>query len=231
MWEDHGLDSKSIENREFANMALKDERDLNSKFRLKFTMDKVFALLAGILFSPIITFICLSIWIEGLFCRESRGPVLHKEERISQGKRFCLLKFRVLKTSVSREMTETDSATFLQFETENTTWTGKLLIKFYLDEVPQFFHIFLGQMSFVGPRPRIPSVYEEDLQDGFTALKYLRGSITGPHQLAKGIENNPRYLSEKYLGQCRVYTPSKLLRYDLSVMVKTIFKNLKGEGL
>jgi hypothetical protein len=71
--EDHGLDSKSLENREFADMALKDERDLNSKFRLKFTMDKLFALLAGILFSPIIAFICLSIWIEGLFCRESRG--------------------------------------------------------------------------------------------------------------------------------------------------------------
>lgn len=212
-------------------MVRREEQDLNEKFRLKFGVDKLFALLAGALFSPLIALICLSIWIEGLFFRESRGSVFHREERISQGKRFCLLKFRVLKTSVSRKMTENDSATFLQFETENTTWTGKLLIKFYLDEVPQFFHILMGRMSFVGPRPRIPSVYEEDLQEGFTALQYLRGSITGPHQLAKGIENNPRYLSEQYLEKCRAYTPVELLRYDLGVMYKTIFKNLKGEGL
>ncbi len=212
-------------------MAEKEEEDLNRKFRLKFAVDKGFALMACILFSPLVALICLSIWIEGLFCREARGPVLHREERISQGKRFCLLKFRVLKTSVSRGMKENDSATFLQFEAGNTTWTGKFLIKFYLDEVPQFFHILSGRMSFVGPRPRIPSVYEEDLQDGFTALKYLRGSITGPHQLAKGILENPRHLSEQYLERCRACAPAALLRYDLGVMYRTIFKNLKGEGL
>ncbi len=212
-------------------MGWEEDLDLNEKFRLKFAVDKLFALLAGIVFSPLIVFICLSIWIEGFLFKESRGALFHREERISQGKRFCLLKFRVLKTSVSKAMTEKDSATFLQFETGNTTWTGKLLIKFYLDEVPQFYHILMGRMSFVGPRPRIPPVYEEDLLDGFTALKYLRGSITGPHQLAKGLENNPRYLSEQYLEKCRAYAPVELLRYDLSVMYKTIFKNLKGEGL
>ena len=212
-------------------MGKKEGEDLNEKFRLKFAADKLFALLACVLFSPIIILVCLSIWIEGLFFKESRGALLHREERISQGKRFSLLKFRVLKPCVSSAMTEKDSATFLQFETENTTWTGKLLIKFYLDEVPQFYHILTGRMSFVGPRPRIPSVYEEDLQEGFMALRYLRGSITGPHQLAKGIEDNPRYLSEQYLEKCRTCTPVELLRYDLSVMYKTIFKNLKGEGL
>lgn len=108
---------------------------------------------------------------------------------------------------------------------------GKILIQCYLDEMPQLLNIFLGQMSFVGPRPRVPPIYEEDVAEGYSALKYLKGGITGPSQLAKGIVKNGLPLSEEYLGICNSYEPIKLLKYDLGIMWKSVFKLMKAEGL
>ncbi len=109
---------------------------------------------------------------------------------------------------------------------------GKILIQCYLDEMPQLLNIFLGRMSFVGPRPRVPPIYEEDVTEGHRALKYLKGGITGPAQLAKGIvENGGLELSEEYLELCNSYSPLRLLKYDLGIMWKSVFKLMKAEGL
>ena len=108
---------------------------------------------------------------------------------------------------------------------------GKILIQSYLDEMPQLLNIFFGQMTFVGPRPRIPSIYKEDVAEGYSALKYLKGGITGPAQLAKGLVENGLPLSEEYLARCDAYGPIKLLIYDLGIMLKSVFKIMKAEGL
>lgn len=202
-----------------------------NRLRLKNAADRFFAAIFFFLCSPFIVWVGFMMAVEGLFYPESRGPVFYRERRISQGKPFGLYKFRVLKKQVIESMGEKDSATFLQSDPSRTTFVGKLLIKTYLDEMPQFFHILLGQMSFVGPRPRIRPVYEEDLQEGFQALRYLKGGITGPHQLTKGILDNPRELSEEYLEKCRRLSPCRLLLYDLKVMWKTFYVLFRAEGL
>jgi lipopolysaccharide/colanic/teichoic acid biosynthesis glycosyltransferase len=48
---------------------------------------------------------------------------------------------------------------------------GKILIQCYFDEMPQLLNVFLGQMSFVGPKPRIPFIYKEDVIEGYSTLK------------------------------------------------------------
>ena len=204
---------------------------LGKNLHLKFAVDKCVSWVLLMLASPLIVFVAYCMWIEGLFFKDARGPVFYREKRISRGKPFTLYKFRVLTASALQKVEKEDSVWFLQFEKKNTTVMGKILIQCYLDEMPQLLNIFLGQMSFVGPRPRVPPIYEEDVADGYRALKYLKGGISGPSQLAKGILKDGLPLSEEYLGICNSYGPVRLLKYDLGIMWKSVFKLMKAEGL
>jgi lipopolysaccharide/colanic/teichoic acid biosynthesis glycosyltransferase len=207
-------------------------KGLNKDLYLKSKADRCVAWLLLILVSPLIFLIAYCMWVEGLFFKDSRGPIFYREKRISQGESFFLFKFRVLTASAVQKVAEENSVWFLQFEKKNTTIIGKILIQCYLDEMPQLLNIFLGQMSFVGPRPRIPPIYEEDLAKGYSALKYLKGGITGPAQLAKGlVEDSGLAFSEEYLKRYNSYSPLKLLKYDLGILWKSVFKLMKAEGL
>jgi len=138
----------------------------------------------------------------------------------------------VLTAAALQKAATKDSVWFLQFEKENTTLMGKILIQCYLDEMFQLLNIVQGRMSFVGPRPRVPPIDEENLAEGYGALKYLKGGITRPAQLAKGlVENGGLELSEKYLKLCNSCGPLKLLKYDIGIMWKSFFKLMKAEGL
>ena len=128
-------------------------------------------------------------------------------------------------------MTEKDSASFLQNDENNSTRVGRLLIKFYLDELPQLLCIMTGKMSLMGPRPRTKPVYEQDLKEGYTALLYLRGGLTGPHQVAKGTSGHHLDRSEEYLEKCRSYGELQLVRHDLSLMMQSVLTLLRGEGI
>ena len=82
------------------------------------------------------------------------------------------------------------------------------------------------------PRPRVPPIYEENFSAGYSALKYLKGGISGPAQLAKGlVQDGGLTLSEEYLKICNSYGTMKLLKYDLAIMWKSVFKLMKAEGL
>ena len=208
-----------------------ENKGLDRKLYLKFAVDRCISWLLLMLVSPLIVLIAFCMWIEGLFFKDSRGPIFYREKRISHGKHFPLYKFRVLNASALQKIAHENSVWFLQFDKKNTTTMGKILIQCYLDEMPQLLNICLGQMTFVGPRPRIPSIYEDDLKDGYTALKFLKGGITGPSQLAKGVVKNGLPLSEEYLTLCNSDGPIMLLKFDLGIMWKSVFKIMKAEGL
>ena len=131
---------------------------LGKNLYLKFAVDRCVSWLLLMLVSPLMFFIAYCMWIEGLFFRDSRGPVFYREKRISRGKPFTLYKFRVLTASALQKVAKEDSVWFLQFEKKNTTVMGNILIQCYVDEMPQLLNIFLGQMSFVGPRPRVAPI-------------------------------------------------------------------------
>ena len=214
------------------NRSPKYAKGLGKNLYLKFSVDRCISWILLMLANPLIVFVAYCMWIEGLFFRDSRGPVFYREKRISRGKPFTLYKFRVLTASALQKVAKEDSVWFLQFEKKNTTVMGKILIQCYLDEMPQLLNIFLGKMSFVGPRPRVPPIYEEDVAEGYSALKSLKGGITGPSQLAKGlVKDGGLALSEEYLGICNSYGPIRLLKYDLGIMWRSVFKLMKAEGL
>lgn len=84
---------------------------------------------------------------------DSRGPIFYKQERVGKGgKSFNVIKFRSMKTDAEADGKPIWAVT----NDERTTRVGKVIRKLRIDEIPQFWNILKGEMSFVGPRPERP---------------------------------------------------------------------------
>jgi lipopolysaccharide/colanic/teichoic acid biosynthesis glycosyltransferase len=83
---------------------------------------------------------------------ESRGPIFYKQERVGKnGRTFVLTKFRSMRVDA-----EQDGPVWASKGDSRTTRVGRVIRKIRVDEIPQFWHILRGEMSFVGPRPERP---------------------------------------------------------------------------
>jgi sugar transferase (PEP-CTERM system associated) len=89
---------------------------------------------------------------------ESKGPIFYKQERVGEhGHIFKVIKFRSMRTDAEKDgvpiwATATD---------DRTTRVGRVIRKIRVDEIPQFWNIIRGEMSFVGPRPERPHFVEQ----------------------------------------------------------------------
>jgi sugar transferase (PEP-CTERM system associated) len=83
---------------------------------------------------------------------DSRGPIFYKQERVGKnGRTFVLTKFRSMRVDA-----ELDGPVWASKGDSRTTRVGRVIRKIRVDEIPQFWHILRGEMSFVGPRPERP---------------------------------------------------------------------------
>lgn len=200
----------------------------------KLALDKALALLLLALTLPLTVPIALAIKLEGLFRPETRGSVLRREVRISQGRPFRLLKFRILTPKVIRMQAETGiSPKDAENAPGSLTAVGRFLKKFGLDEIPQLVNILRGDMSFVGPRPKPEPEYAAELARGVAHRRLLRAGLTGTVQIMKGTART--YEDElgadhEYLESCRTLSSWSLLLLDLRILGKTIRVVLRGTG-
>lgn len=88
---------------------------------------------------------------------ESEGPVIYAQRRVGKdGRVFNIYKFRSMYTDA-----ESRGAQWAQDEDPRVTPFGKIMRKTRLDEIPQFWNVFKGDMSLIGPRPERPAFCEE----------------------------------------------------------------------
>ncbi|MBO5530142.1 MAG: sugar transferase [Bacilli bacterium] len=148
---------------------------------------------------------------------ESKGPIIFKQERTGKdGKTFKLYKFRSM--TVDNDV--------LNFKTENKiTKVGKFIRKTSLDELPQFFNIIKGDMSFIGPRPWITEYYNNFNEHQKRRVEVLPG-ITG---LAQSIGRNNLNIFEK-INYDIEYIDNFSFKMDLKVVLMTIKTVLSKEG-
>jgi exopolysaccharide biosynthesis polyprenyl glycosylphosphotransferase len=116
---------------------------------------------------------------------DSAGPVFFKQERVGRnGRRFMCYKFRTMVRDAEMKKTELqnmygDHPFFFKDKNDpRRTRVGKFLRRSSLDELPQFFNVFMGEMSFVGPRPGVPaevSRYDEWHKDRLLVTPGLTG--------------------------------------------------------
>ena len=169
-------------------------------------------------FSPMLLIIALAIKID------SRGPVFFKQKRYGRNKKpFNILKFRSMRVEAPKSVPTYGLADSDKYITK----LGKFLRKTSLDELPQIFNIFVGQMSFIGPRPVI--LEEVDLieeRDKYGA-NALRPGLTGWAQI-NGRDELGYVIKARYDGE---YVKKISFIFDIKCLFGTFLKVLKKDGV
>lgn len=145
--------------------------------------DVLFSLIGLVALCPIL----LLLLIIGYF--DSGSPIF-RQVRMGKGKKsFLLIKFRSMHVNAPSVATHLASASSI-------TTFGAFLRKFKLDELPQLWNVFLGDMSLVGPRPNLLNqdelIYERDSRGVYS----VRPGITGLAQINKIDMSTPQLLAE-----------------------------------
>jgi exopolysaccharide biosynthesis polyprenyl glycosylphosphotransferase len=145
----------------------------------------------GLSFASLVILSPLLLAIAAMIKITSPGPVLFQQTRCGLGgRRFTLYKFRSMINNAEQmraelhQLNELDGPVFKISDDPRITTVGRWLRRFSLDELPQLWNIFSGEMSFVGPRPAVPEEVEqyEDWQrrrlrmrPGLTCIWVLEG--------------------------------------------------------
>ena len=145
-------------------------------------IDFFFACICLIVFSPL--FLACYIAIK----RDNDGPVIFKQERIGRfGRPFTIYKFRSMMVNAEEKGPQLCN----DGKDKRLTKTGKFLREHHLDELPQLWNIFIGDMAFIGPRPErkyyIDKIIKKDPR--YAYLYQIRPGITSMATLYNGYTN------------------------------------------
>lgn len=201
----------------------------------KVLFDKVTAVTFLIFSAPIFLLVKIAYVIEGCIIPENKGPMFFSYNAISKGKIIPKYKIRLIKTKfIDPEGAKKGDwhAFSAEWTPDSRTHVGHFVKKFYLDELPQFYSILKGDMSFVGPRPLAVHHYQRDLKQGNVTRYLLKGGLLGMGHVLKGTPEfgSPIYEYE-YADQYLKLSPFGLLWLDLKIIGRGIKVILKGKGL
>ena len=193
---------------------------------LKYLFDRIAALLGLICFSPI--FLIVAILIK----RQMPGPVFFIQKRVGKdGEIFNCHKFRT--------MTVNHGGSSISIAGENRiTPLGVKLRHYKIDELPGLWDVFIGKMSFVGPRPDVPG-YADCLQGDDRRILSLRPGITGPASLKYRDEEyilaqqpNPQEYNDKVIYPDKVrLNLYYLYHYSFWDDIRMIFATILGKQI
>lgn len=189
--------------------------------------DIIFSLLLIILFSPIMLVVAIAVKLD------SRGPVLYSQPRVGErGRAFTYFKFRSMRVGAhaEREKLEhlNERAGTPMFKMKNdprVTRVGRVLRKYSLDELPEFFLVLLGRMSLVGPRPHLPEEVA-NYAPHQRKVHNIKPGITGLAQISGRADLN--FDEEVRLDTFYMENWSPWL--DLYILFKTPFVVLSKKG-
>ena len=155
---------------------------------------------------------------------DSPGPVFFKQKRVGIHKsHFMIIKFRSMPVSAPKD-TPThqlkDAASLLSPFQE-------AIRKYSIDEIPQLFNIFAGQMSFVGPRPALWNQFDLIEERDKYKANDVRPGLTGWAQI-NGRDELPIDVKAKYDGE---YVEKLSFWFDLKCFLGTFFAVAKAEGV
>jgi exopolysaccharide biosynthesis polyprenyl glycosylphosphotransferase len=163
----------------------------------------------------------------------SPGPIFFVQERIGLNKRrFRLYKFRTMVPGAERKLAELEDLNEVSgpvFKIKNDpriTRVGKFLRKTSIDELPQLFNVFKGDMSLVGPRPLPVRDYNGFGEDWHRRRFSVRPGITCLWQ----VNGRSNISFEKWMKLDMEYIDNWSLMLDLKIVIKTIPAVFRGSG-
>lgn len=192
------------------------------QLKIKNLMDVVLAGCALIIFFPLILFLCIIIKVT------SKGPIIHKQERVGQyGKPFTLFKFRSM-----REDAEQSGPALSSKTDSRVTSLGRFMRKTRLDEIPNFINVLKGEMSLVGPRPERQYFVNQivKIAPHYIHLQKIKPGITSWGQVKYGYAENVNQMVER-LKYDLLYIDNMSILVDLKIIIYTLITVFKGKGV
>ena len=160
---------------------------------------------------------------------ESPGPMLYRQERVGQGCRhFTILKFRSMCVDAEKD----GKPRWARQNDSRITFTGRLIRRTRIDELPQIFNVFFGDMSFVGPRPERPYFVEDLTQKiPYYGIRHtVKPGITGWAQVRYPYGASDEDAMHK-LQYDLYYVKNHSLFLDLMILFQTAQVVLWGKGV
>ena len=193
---------------------------------LKRGVDIALSLMALTAVFPLMLALALAIRLD------SEGTIFYVSERIGKrGRVFPCFKFRTMVKNAEQlkkqmaAMNERDGILFKVTNDPRITRIGKILRKYSLDELPQFFNVLRGEMSIVGPRPPIASEVEKYELEHFRRLEVLPG-LTGLWQVQARQDSS----FAKYIALDTAYVENWSFWLDLKILIRTAQVVVRGTG-
>ncbi len=194
---------------------------------IKRLADMFVAALALLLLSPLFLFVAVAIKLT------DGGSILFRQSRVGQwGREFSFPKFRSmvanaerLKEQLLQQNQHGEGVTFKMKRDPRITWIGSIIRKLSIDELPQLWCVFKGDMSLVGPRPPVPREVARytlrdrrrlDVKPGLTCIWQISGRSDIP--FSRQVELD------------LVYIESQSLALDFHLLLKTVPAILTGRG-
>ncbi len=189
---------------------------------LKRVEDIIGSLIALILLSPILAVTAISVKIS------SKGPVLFSQDRMGRYKReFMMHKFR----SMVNDAEKLTGPVWAGEDDSRITRVGKIIRKYRIDELPQFWDVLMGRMSLVGPRPERKHFTDQlEQQIPFYSQRFIaKPGITGWAQISYDYGATVEDAIEK-LNYELFYIKNMSLVFDFIIILRTIKIVLFGKG-
>lgn len=185
--------------------------------RVKAVLDVLAALVLVIVFSPILLLVAVAIIID------DPGPSIYRQQRVGRnGNLFTILKFRSMRIGTPSISTEEMQRSGIN----PFTRIGPLLRKTSLDELPQLFNILRGEMSFIGPRPALPSQTDVNTLRHEMGVHAVRPGISGLAQVM-GRDDLDTGTKVRYDAE---YCDNISLAFDLKLFWLTFATIFTGRG-
>ena len=172
--------------------------------------------------SPIIAITALMIKLD------TAGPLFYRQERVGEGGRvFAVCKFRSMRTDAE----QAGKPIWATANDDRTTRVGRIIRKLRIDELPQIFNVFRGDMSFVGPRPERPFFVQQLAQEipYYEARHSIKPGITGWAQVRYPYGASVEDAREK-LQYDLYYVKNHSLFLDIMILIDTVQVVLWGKG-
>jgi lipopolysaccharide/colanic/teichoic acid biosynthesis glycosyltransferase len=191
------------------------------QYIVKRLTDIVLSLLVLILLSPLYLFVIIRVMLS------SRGPIFYLQERVGlHGKPFKIYKFRSMKVNA-----ETNGPQLSSHDDPRITQWGKVMRKWRLDEMPQFFNVLKGEMSLVGPRPERRYYIDRilDITSDYKHLHRVKPGITSLGMVKFGYAENIQQMIAR-MKYDLLYIENMSLMLDIKILFYTLSTILQGRG-
>jgi sugar transferase (PEP-CTERM system associated) len=196
-------------------------RRSDALFAVKRTIDFFCAILGSILSLPVMALVAVAIRLD------SEGTIIYRQKRVGLGGRL----FEVLKFRSMRSDAEKDGPRWASSSDSRITRIGGFLRKYRLDELPQFWNVIRGDMSFVGPRPERPEFVDQlrAVIPYYDERHTVRPGITGWAQVQYEYGATVEAACRK-LEYDLFYLKNMSTLFDLRIIYRTVQTVLTGKG-